>query len=236
MIRTTTAAVLVSSFLCAAPAWAQDFFLEANPTAVTKETPRDPNRGLQLGLRTGYGLPFGKLYGDANVRGDVNGIIPIWVDAGYRINPSIYVGAYGSFGFGLMNTGNECGMAGVSCSAYDVRVGVNAQLHIRPKTSVDPWVGLGFGYEWLHAKASSSGASISQTLRGFELLGLQIGTDFELDEMFKLGPFIGYSIGQFGYGTKTQKDSLTDASSSLGIANMALHQWLTLGLRGVFNI
>jgi hypothetical protein len=73
-------------------------------------------------------------------------------------------------------------------------------------------------------------------LRGFELLGLQIGTDFELDTSIKLGPFISYSIGQFGYGTKTQKDALTDASRSLGIANMAMHQWLFLGLRGVFNI
>jgi hypothetical protein len=238
MIRTVTVSVLVSaSLLFAVPARADDFYAEANPTAVTKQAPRDPNSGLQLGLRSGFGLPFGKLFGDANVRSDLKGVIPIWVDAGYRFNPSIYVGAYGAFGYGLVNTSNnECGSDGVSCSAYDVRLGVNAQYHFRPKTSVDPWAGLGVGYEWLHSKGSGPGGSVSQTLDGFELFGLQIGADFEVDATFKLGPFVGYSVGTFGHGTKSQKNALVDASADAGISNTATHEWLTLGLRGVFNI
>jgi hypothetical protein len=239
MTRTMTVAVLVSaSFLFAAPVRADDFFALANPTLVKKEAPPNPDRGAQIGLRSGYALPFGKPYdGDADVRGDVKGAIPIWIDAGYRFSPALYVGAYGLFGFGLVNTSNNaCALDGVSCSAYDVRVGVNAQLHFRAKASVDPWVGLGFGYEWMHQSASGPGGSKSQTLRGFELIGLQVGTDFEADKGFKVGPFIGYSFGKFSSGSVSQKDAFVNASRTLGIANTALHEWLVLGLRGTFNL
>jgi outer membrane protein W len=226
-----------AALLFSATAFADDFFAEANPHLVKKEEPSNPDRGLSFGLRTGYGLPFGKQYdGDANVRSDFKGTIPIWLDAGYRFSPSIYAGAYGLFGFGLMNTSNQCGLDGASCSGYDVRIGVNVQYHVMPKTVVDPWVGLGFGYEWLHAKGSGPGWSVSQTLRGFELLGLQIGADFEVDTSFKLGPFIGYSIGKFDSGSKSQAIGAPNVSADAGIANTALHEWLTLGVRGVLNI
>jgi hypothetical protein len=237
MIRTTTVAVLVSSFLCAAPAWAQDFYLEANPTAVTKETPRDPNRGVQLGLRTGFALPFGKPYdADISLRNDLRGTIPIWIDAGYRLSPSIYVGAYGMYGYGIVKTSDTQCSGDVSCSAYDVRIGVDVQYRFRPKTSVDPWVGLGFGYEWLHYGLSGGGVTSSQTLRGLEIPGFQIGVDFEADTNVKLGPFIGYSIGTYAQGTVSSTNAAMDQSKSAGIANTASHQWLFLGLRGVLDI
>jgi outer membrane protein W len=140
------------------------------------------------------------------------------------------------YGYGLMNTGGACGLAGVSCSGHDIRIGINVQYHFRAKTSVDPWVGLGFGYEWLHTEGSGPGGSISQTFRGFEIPGLQLGVDFEVDTSVKLGPFIGYSIGRYAQGSVTAKNALVDTSADKGIANTASHQWLFLGVRGVFNI
>jgi len=242
MIRTRTVAVVVSAgLLFAARAAAEDFFAEANPatvTAVEKPAGPPPDHGVQIGLRSGFGLPFGKPYdADVSLKGDFKGVIPIWVDAGYRFNPAMYLGAYGMFGYGLMNTGNNvCGADGVSCSGYNVRVGINGQYHFLPKGSVDPWFGVGFGYEWLHNQASGPGGSISQTFRGVELLGLQIGTDFEVDQNIKLGPFIGYSIGQFGYGKQTYDTAQLKGTSNLGISNMALHEWLVFGVRVVLNI
>jgi hypothetical protein len=238
MIRTTTVAVLVSAALLGAtPAFADDFYAEANPTLVKKEAPSNPDRGLSLGLRTGYALPFGKPYdSDVSMSNDLRGIVPIWVDAGYRINPSIYVGAYGAFGLGIVHTSDTQCTNGVSCSAYDVRIGINAQYHFRPKTDVDPWIGLGFGYEWLHYTASGFGVTFSQTLRGFEVIGLQVGTDFELATGFHMGPFIGYSIAKYSDGTVSRKDPLSNVSSSTSIANTAAHEWLTLGIRGVLDI
>jgi hypothetical protein len=238
MIRTTKVAMLVSACsLFAAPVRAEDYFAEANPTTVEKAPPPNPDRGLRIGLRSGYGLPFGKPYdADETLRGFVNGVIPIWVDAGYRFNPSIYVGAYGVFGYGLVHTTEtQCG-TGVSCSAYDVRVGVDAQYRFLPKGAVDPWIGLGFGYEWLHYGVSGFGVTRLQTLRGFELFGIQLGADFELDKSFRLGPFIGYSVGKFGDGSKSETGSATSGAVAAGIANTAMHEWLTLGLRGVLDI
>jgi hypothetical protein len=236
MIRTTTVAVLVSaSLLFAASARADDFYAEANPAVVEKSTPSNPDRGLQIGLRSGYALPFGKPYdADTTIRADLNGVVPIWIDVGYRFNPSIYVGAYGMYGFGLVSgtDANHCS-SDASCSAYDIRVGVDAQYHLLPKGSVDPWVGLGFGYEWLRYKASRLALDFSQLLKGFELFDLQIGADFALDQSVKLGPFIGYSIGQFGYGKTTRTGMPTQNG---GINNMALHEWLTFGVRGALNL
>jgi hypothetical protein len=238
MIRTTTMAVLVSAcVLFSGSAWADDFFAEANPSAVKKDEskPSNPDVGLQIGLRSGYALPFGKPYDSPDtMRADLHGVVPIWIDVGYRLDPSIYVGAYGAYGFGMVVHSAETRCIGdASCSAYDIRVGVNAQYHLRPKTTVDPWVGLGFGYEWFNKKGSSLGIEFSQALRGFELLGLQVGADFEIDPSVKLGPFIGYSIGQFGYGKVTRTATQTQKG---GIDNMALHEWLTFGVRATFNL
>jgi hypothetical protein len=224
--------------LFAAPVRADDFYAEANAAKVDKARPPSSDHGLQIGLRAGYGLPFGKPYdADETVRSFVNGIIPIWIDVGYRIIPWIYVGAYGTFGYGLVHSTDTQCSNGMSCSAYDVRFGVDAQFHMLPKGSVDPWVGLELlGYEWLHYKASGPGGTRSQTLRGFELVGFQLGADFDVDTGFKLGPFIGYSVGKFGNGSVTQTGSVRNGSLSSSISNTALHEWLVFGLRGVLDI
>ena len=44
----------------------------------------DDDNKIKLGLRLGYGLPFGSAYGDAtrDMNEAISGQIPIWVDAG----------------------------------------------------------------------------------------------------------------------------------------------------------
>jgi outer membrane protein W len=150
----------------------------------------------------------------------VSGQIPIWIDAGYMVTPNILVGLYGQYGF--VQTKN-C-PAGASCSAHDFRIGVQGQYHLMPTESADPWLGLGVGYESLGTSFSGGGASIDTSTTGLEFLNLQGGADFKLADAFALGPFLSFSLGEYS--------STTGGS----IDKKAMHEWLTLGVKGTFGL
>ncbi|HEY8039520.1 MAG TPA: hypothetical protein VIF15_06990, partial [Polyangiaceae bacterium] len=127
--------------------------------------------GVEVGLRTGYAIPLGQIQGlppnapagapTADLSKVFSGVIPIWVDAGYRLNPNIYIGAFFQYGIGLVNTANDatpgCAQSGVSCSASDMMFGIDAHYHLMPDQTIDPWVGLGVGYEIASLSASAQG-------------------------------------------------------------------------------
>src|SRR5438046_1391396 len=70
-----------------APAWAE-----------AKRGPR-----LELGARTGYGVPAqGSSAGVGDtLDSEIGGQIPLWVDLGVRIRPEFFVGAYFDYGVGI---------------------------------------------------------------------------------------------------------------------------------------
>src|SRR5260370_23228545 len=114
--------------------------------------------GLALGLRLGYAIPMGKVAepsttpANANASGGdlsdgVSGMIPIWLDVGYRLNPNIFIGGFFQYGFGIVNkdTHPACG----SCATHDIAFGADVHYHIMPPAPFDPWVGPGTGHEIL---------------------------------------------------------------------------------------
>jgi hypothetical protein len=169
----------------------------------------------------------------------IAGQIPLWLDVGYRALPELFVGAYFQYGFGFMGDlfDESCDVDGIDCSASDVRLGVQVHYHIMPFQSVDPWVGLGLGYEWLTLGAEGGGLETSTTARGFEFANFQAGADFLVGPKAAVGPFISFSLGQYS-------DASFDCSPATAcggfsgidgdIENKALHEWLVLGVRGDF--
>ena len=244
MIRTTTVVVIASALLLsAAPARADTYGEElnsvGNPDLAKKKKSGPNDSGLQLGLRTGFGLPLGKPWDTpGDMAGDVRGIIPVWIDAGYRINPSIYVGAYGSLGFAIMNTSsNPACSSGGSCSATDIRFGVDAHYHFSPGEDFDPWVGLGVGYEFWNLKLGIPNTlTYSRKLKGFEFLDLQVGGDMKVATDVAVGPFVSFSLGQFSHAKVTSSTAAGTSVQDDDIKNTAMHYWLMLGLRGAFNL
>ncbi len=207
--------------------------------------------GFELGARTGYGIPLGKAVdqGTNNDLSDsISGMIPLQLDVGYRVIPSLMVGGYVMYGFGFTGDAlsKSCdslqglGATDVSCGVHDVRLGIQAQYHILPKGSVDPWVGAGIGYEWLTFGIDISNAgqssNVSSTGHGFEFINLQGGADFSVAPGFGLGPFLSLSVGQYSKSSSSCDGSGCDGlnTSSRDIDKKALHQWLTLGVRGTF--
>lgn len=210
--------------------------------------------GLALGLRLGYSIPMGKEgaivqpgttnTSSDNLSDDFKGRIPIWIDAGYRINPQLYVGAFFQYGFLSVNTDkNTACTQGIDCSAHDIQVGANLHYHILPDSSFDPWVGAGLGYEWISLSAKgtvivpgfgSLTADESILVKGFQFLNLQAGGDFKATPDFGVGPFISLSIGQ--YSSYSMTDNTTSQSTSGDLQNKGMHEWLTFGVRGQFNL
>lgn len=206
--------------------------------------------GFELGARLGYGIPMGKLAddgADSDLSNYISGMVPLQLDVGYRVIPNLMVGGYFMYGFGITGDSldKSCDAAkalGVdaSCSAHDLRLGLQAQYHFMPEGDVDPWLGAGLGYEWLSFGVDVSSGGVSQkntiTGRGFEFINLQGGVDFPLAPNFGLGPFLSFSVGQYSKASTDCSGTGCDPtdSGSQDIDNKAMHEWLTIGARGTF--
>lgn len=190
--------------------------------------------GFSFGLRLGYGLPMAKYASSLTVSGvtldfgdisdSVGGKIPIWLDAGYRLTSNVYVGGYFEYAPGLTK---NC-PPGYSCSASDVRLGANAQYRLLPGQSFDPWVGIGIGYEWLNLGMSGLNAGF----HGWEFVNLQVGGDFLVGTNLGIGPYLAFSLAQFGTFTASQGG----ISASIDITDKSLHEWLQFGVKGTFDL
>jgi hypothetical protein len=204
--------------------------------------------GVELGARVGYGIPMGKTDDESDLSEGISGMIPLQLDLGYRVTPELSIGGYVMYGLGFTgedisdacdNTDDVVGVT-ASCSTHDVRLGIQAQYHFLPRKKLDPWLGLGLGYEWLTFGIDVSGggleADLSATGHGFEFVNLQGGLDYKVSPGLAIGPFLSFSIGQYSETSSScAGNACTDFDSTGGdIENKALHQWLLLGVRGTF--
>ena len=240
MKRPVVASLSLSALLFSAMAFAQDPPADAEPApadaaaapaeaAPAPAPPADANASAPadtaaepgkfvVGLRLGYALPMGSVMKDSSMSDGVSGMIPIWLDLGYMVTPNIMVGLYGQYGFvSLKNCEGDC-------SASNLRLGVQGQYHLSPAEKLDPWFGLGIGYESMSMKRTGVEGSAS----GLEFLNLQAGLDYKLSPAFGIGPFLSFSLGQYS--------SVSSGDLSMDIPEKAMHQWLTFGVRGAFNL
>jgi opacity protein-like surface antigen len=200
--------------------------------------------GIEIGARLGYAFSAGHLgappNGTDNPLGDyVGGQVPVWLDAGYRFNHDFYLGAYFSYGFGVVNDDrqNVCRNANVDCSASDLRVGLMGRVHLPPLAQLSPWLGLGVGYEWgsftLEQSAIGS-TSTDSSWSGFEFANLQVGADYKVASKVVIGPFVSVSIGQFRHLSTTLTTGNNEGTTDQDLAKTSLHEWILIGARVAF--
>ena len=174
-----------------------------------------------------------------NLSDGVIGMVPIWLDLGYRVNPSIYVGGFFQYGFGFVNKDKSPGCnQGLNCSVHDIAFGADIHYHILPAAQFDPWVGAGVGYEILGVSLSGAvqgfNFDTSGKITGFQFLSLQAGGDFKASPDVAIGPFLTFALGQFSGYSSTDNKSGTTISGDL--TDTGMHEWLTIGVRGQFNL
>lgn len=204
--------------------------------ATAAGSARADGGAVELGLRSGYSIPLGSAAGAAGGGSSLamsdllNGVVPIWIDAGYRLNPNIYIGADFQYGIALINNDKTgCGQPGASCSANDIMFGVDFHYHLMPDQIFDPWGGVGVGYEILNLSQGQD----SEGLNGFQFLNLQLGADYKAMPNLGIGPFLMFSMGQF---SNCSQSSGGMSNPNCKIDNQALHEWLTIGIRGAYDI
>jgi outer membrane protein W len=230
----------MSRRLVAVTLGAATLLIAATTSARQPSAPAGGRGAIQVGLRLGYGVPFGKTGStatdlvDDDLSRSISGQIPIGIDAGYLITPHVYVGLLFQYGFGLVGSGGDaiCNQTGVTCSTTDTTLGIGAHLHLDPTASFDPWIGLGVAYEWVDFSASLAGRSASSTGAGLQYVNVQLGGDISVAPNLAVGPFVSFSAGQ--YGSVSQDNGTT--STSQDITNKSFHEWLLFGVRGVYNI
>jgi hypothetical protein len=225
------------------------FLLSFSGAAFAQGGPPAPGQtGIFLGVRGGYGIPGGKVGSTgpdaeaASLSDGIKGMVPFALEIGYRVMPNLSLGATLQYGFDLINTDNTNGCG--SCSSHDISFGANLYLHPAPGGAVDPWLGLGVGYESLAISGSAdqadsptfSGVSFDESLTGLQFLNLQAGLDFAASPVVSLGPFIGLNLGKYDSINATLTQGGQARTMSIDIKNSAVHEWVTIGLRCRFNL
>jgi hypothetical protein len=216
-------------------------------TLAAASTARGAERaesGIEIGARRGYAFSAGHLgappNGTDNPLGDyVGGQVPLWLDAGYRFNHLLYLGATFSYGFGVVNDDRQdlCRNANVDCSASDLRIGLMGMFHLPMLAQLSPWFGLGVGYEWgtfsLHQSAIGS-SNTDFGWAGFEFANLQTGADYKVAQKISIGPFLSVSIGQFRNTSTTTTTTNNKTEMDQDLAKTSLHEWILIGARVTF--
>ncbi|MBV9947104.1 MAG: hypothetical protein JOZ69_09675 [Myxococcales bacterium] len=204
-----------------------------------------PAIALELGFRIGYSLPFGSVSGassDGTGGADLStlfsGRLPLMAELGVRL-PHLSFTAVGTFA-ALFANGNlaVCSGADVDCSGHAFGIGADFKYHVLPARLLDPWIGLGFGYEWatlsiVRAHAITILASTDFAFSGPEFISVEAGLDVLTERPAGgVGPFLMLGVGQYSSESATNQTM----HASADVANKAFHEWFTLGARGILDI
>lgn len=194
--------------------------------------------GLSLGLRTGYGIPFGTFRGtpDPDRTDEVySGLLPLGVDAALRFRSGFFVGGHAQYAFALLRDPG-C-FPELSCGGGNLRLGLDVGWRFGSRFNWSPWFALGAEYEWTdYAYAIDGGTrSVRMRYRGFNFLHAQAGVEHPLfDSALRVGPFVALSVGEYSHLDVTVRrgGNLRDITASEGVPREAAHLWFTFGLRG----
>jgi opacity protein-like surface antigen len=204
------------------------------PRAVDPRIP-PAARSFQAALRTGAQLPWGEA---SDAQGDALAAryawqVPILVDVGFKLHKPWFVGLYGGVGYGNVGSGDAgeeaCAVENVSCSTLSYQLGVQAQYHLAPSDQLNPWLGLGAGYELFRQSLSAGSYREEQRTSGITLLKVMLGLDYRMVG-FGVGPFTELSLGRF-QATRTLVGG--EETHEGPVEPSGWHGFLTLGARVV---
>lgn len=215
----------------------------AGPARAQQRSPPG-GAGFDLGLTVGFALPYGDAVGGTGGAHDavVSSLVPVVVDAGYRINRMFTIGLFGQYAIAQLKSG-ECPQ-GASCLGTFIAAGAEAICHLPVAGRLAPRFGAGVGYEWLQIDISepdlATTLTSSTTFRGAMLGLFEVGFDYRLAPELALGPIISFSFARYDRTSSmisiADNTTTTLPSSSMEIPMKTVHEWLMIGVRGVFSL
>jgi hypothetical protein len=114
-------------------------------------------------------------------------------------------------------------------------LGLEGTYRFQPEAMFAPWLGVGAGYEWTSADFSGPNIGGGATDKGFVGL-VQGGGDVRVTPKLVLGPFLEAAFGRFDSADARVRVFNTVMETSADITDTAWHTWVTLGVRGAFDI
>lgn len=214
----------------------------AAPPPARAEPAPEPKLGIDVGMQLGYGLPFGNVAAGPGLQIDeiVAGVVPVAIDASYRIDDLIAVGLLLQYGVVQFQDTEQACPAGASCGGF--LLGTAAQVTLRAPVpwAVVPWLRLGGGYEWLRLSLTGNvggGATdFSLTLRGVMFGVVQAGADYHLLPALAVGPYVSLSVGRYDFqSTSGTIGGVPPDGGNMMVPDRAAHEWLMFGVRGVVH-
>lgn len=222
---------LVAIALLAAPAAANN---DEDPFAPESEQPiAPPESGPELGLRLGLTNGMGSFESSEPVSNAVAGMLPLWVDAGYRIYDRWFLGFYWQYALGLRSATSESTCE--SCVHSGIRYGLQVNYSVLRGLHSHVWVGLGLGRQSFETvdEVTKRGTAYE----GWEPLSVHLGSAWR--------PTLGVEIGPFftvAYTTVSSRSSVCYAPDRAGCPpedETSLPRggpiwWNTVGIRASF--
>lgn len=256
--RAVALAVVSGAVFAASPARAQSEVYNAPPPPppegegryVPAPSSYRARLGPQVGARVGFAAGSGVVYSGLNVTEGSGGAVPIILDLGWRFLPELYVGAYGQFAPVFTRQNAISCPAGFDCWAHDWRFGVEADFHFLPRWRLDPYIGVGTGYEILESNIHGTApvptplgtvpgnVATNVTDSGYEFVNLTLGFDGRFDSVVGFGPFVTGTLDRYALhdGTQTVMVGGTVVQTgSVAPVTPGLHELVLAGLRGTFN-
>ena len=215
------------AFVSAGSAHADNRSVTLSTPAPSEEGP-GPSHGLSLGVRLGVAVPYGEYQPGSSLSDIYAAAVPIGLDAGYLFSPKLYFGIYYSIAPAFLG--------GTTRHSADdgsiTRVGLNVHYHLMPQRKLDPWVGVGMGYESGNLSSTPFGLHLHQDSNrpAFELLNLQLGADYKFLPELGVGPVVMASLSDY-----LGPDWVLGDHSHIGTGHTGWHGFLTIGIRGVYD-
>jgi hypothetical protein len=197
-------------------------------------TPATPARGPEAGVRFGIAVPTGSVQSGTNLDAYAGSALPLVLEAGYRIDPSLFFGARFQYAFPQLKAPiGSCNNA-VSCSGSVMQLGIEGVYRFLADRSFAPWAGLGFGYEWASADYDRANGGFGATYRGLQGL-VQAGGDGRVSSQLVLGPYVEVAFGQYDTTDGRTHAGNVTTETTTDISNTAIHTWISFGMRGAFG-
>jgi hypothetical protein len=201
------------------------------PAVVRADDSSSPPRlrRILVGVELGYAFPIGDLERGSEVSDVVHGLVPLGVEVGYRLNPTVALVVQGAYAFGiptLCATASDC----MASLGHDLRLGVGGRFTVPRLGPVLPEVRATFGYEWFRSELTDNDVTSGRSYHGPIVANVRGSASLGPDDK-SIGLFVGLSTGMFA-------DRVFDTpafSSSSGVDAARVHAWLDLGVCGALS-
>lgn len=168
---------------------------DEDPFAPESEQPiAPPESGPELGLRLGLTNGVGSFESGNRVSESVAGMLPLWVDAGYRIYDRWFLGFYWQYALGIRSSTSESDCK--SCVHSGIHYGLQVNYSVLRGPHAHVWVGLGVGRHSFETvdEVTKRGTAYE----GWEPLSLHLGSAWRPTLGVEIGPFLALAYSTTG--------------------------------------